>query len=167
MSKETPDIIIGEVLGAHGQDGELRVRVLTEFPERFKCGAQLYIDGAPYTIQSSKHHRDTAILKLSGIDTPSQATLLRHKSLAIPENERHELPEGRYYHHDIIGLEVWTSAGTLIGRVSQILNTGGNDVYVVNDSGKEVLIPAVKDVVKEIDPAQGRITIEAIEGLLG
>ena len=166
-NSQAPYIVIGNALGAHGKKGELRVRVLTEFPERFKPGARLYIDGAPYTIESSKQHRDNAILKLSGIDTPQAADLLRGKRVEIPESERKELPAGRYYRHDIIGLEVWTAEGGFVGKVCDILATGGNDIYVVKGDAGEVLIPAVKDVVKEIDLKKKRITIEAIEGLLG
>ncbi len=159
-------ITIGAALGARGREGELRVKVLTEFPERFQRGAQLYIEGAPYTVESSSQQKDIAILKLQGIDTPQAAEALRGKSLEVPESERKELPAGRFYHHDIIGLEVWTTQGALVGKVSEILSTGSNDVYVVQSGGKEVLVPAVKDVVKEIDLSKKRITIEAIEGLL-
>jgi 16S rRNA processing protein RimM len=101
------------------------------------------------------------------VESPQAAALLRGKKLEIPERARKELPAGRYYHHDIIGLEVWTTSGTLLGKVSEVLSTGGNDIFVVKNSGKEVLIPAVKDVVKQIDVPNKRITIKEIEGLLG
>ena len=166
-SSQTPYIVIGEALGAHGQKGELRIKALTEFPERFKPGARLFIEGSAYTVESSSQHRDTAIVKLGGVDTPGAADLLRGKLIEIPESERKELPAGRYYHHDIIGLEVWTTQGVPLGRVSEILTTGGNDVYVVKGDAGELLIPAIKDAVKEIDLHKKRITIEAIEGLLG
>ena len=163
----TQYIAIGEAGGAHGQKGELRVHVLTEFPERFQSGVQVYIEGAPYVIESSRLFKETAIIKLHGIDNLQEAGLLRGKSIEIPECQRKKLSPGRYYHHDIIGLEVWTITGTPVGKVSDILNTGCNDIYVVTHNGKELLIPAVKEVVKDIDLPGKRITIEAIEGLLG
>jgi 16S rRNA processing protein RimM len=160
-------ISVGEVLAAHGQKGEVRVRLLTEFPERFSKGAEVFIEGAPYRIESARITKETAIIRLNGVESPQAAALLRGKKLEIPERARKELPAGRYYHHDIIGLEVWTTSGTLLGKVSEVLSTGGNDIFVVKNSGKEVLIPAVKDVVKQIDVPNKRITIKEIEGLLG
>lgn len=159
-------IIVGEIMGVHGQQGALRVKVLTEFPERFKRDTRLFIDSRPYTVATSKISKETVILRLAGIDTAEEASQLRCKYLEIPASERKTLPAGRYYHHDIIGLDVYTNTGTHLGQVSEILSTGGNDVYVVNSNSKEILLPAVKDVVKEIDLARKRITIEAIEGLL-
>jgi len=159
-------IIVGEVLGAHGRNGATRVRMLTEFPERFERGAQLCIEGRPYLVVTSQPSQEMVILRLAGIDTPEAAEQLRGKYLEIPASERKILPAGRYYRHDIIGLEVFTNTGALIGRVSEILSTGSNDVYVVDNDGKETLIPAVKDVVKEINLAEKRLTIEAITGLL-
>ena len=167
MTENQPaNIVIGAVLGAHGREGEMSVRVLTEFPERFEPGAQFYIEGAPYSIEKASVQTNTAILRLKDVNTAEAANLLRGKTVEIPESERKELPAGRYYQNEIIGLEVWTTTGTLVGKVSDILSTGGNDIYVVKDNGKEMLIPAVKNVVKEIDIAGKRITIEAIEGLL-
>ncbi len=167
IEKETGYITVGEVLGAHGQKGALRVRVLTEFPERFKKGAELFIEGIPYKIESSKPGTNTAIISLQGIDTPQAAKAMSHKSLDIPESARKVLPAGRYYQHDIIGLDVWTTGGIRLGKVSKIINTGGNDIYVVNENNKEVLIPVVKDIVKNIDLPSKKITIEEVEGLLG
>jgi len=159
-------IVIGEVTGIHGQKGALRVRVLTEFPERFKRGARFYIEGRPCTVVSAKPPGENVIITLAGVDTAEAAAKLRGKHLEIPEGERKTLPPGRYYHHDIIGLEVFTGTGESLGKVSEILSTGSNDIYVVRGNNREVLIPAVKDVIKEIDLARKCITIEAIEGLL-
>jgi 16S rRNA processing protein RimM len=143
------------------------VRVLTEFPERFKCGGQLYIEDQPYTITAAQPSKETVILRLGEIDTLETAELLRGKYLEIPLSERKVLPAGRYYHHEIIGLEVFTNTGSPLGQVREILSTGSNDVYVVGGHGRELLIPAVKDVIKEINIARSRIIIEVIDGLLG
>lgn len=166
MSEDADSATIGQVLSPWGLRGELRVRPFTDFPERFDTGAEVCIDGVSYTIESSRPSKDSFILKLKGIDTPEAAAGLGHKEIVIPAGELKPLPPGRYYQHDIIGLAVWTTDGEYIGRVSQVLTTGCNDVYVVKTDSKEVLIPAVKDVVKEIDLRGKRMVIEAIEGLL-
>ena len=162
--KET--IVIGEVLGAHGQNGALRVRIMTEFPERFDHGAVVYIGNTPYTIATAQLAPETVILRFVGLNDSEVAGKLRGKHLEIPMSERKMLPDGRYYYHDIVGLDVFTNTGNPLGQVSDILNTGSNDVYIVKNGNKEILIPAIKDVVKEIDLAQKRIIIEAIEGIL-
>ena len=160
-------IVIGEVLGVWGLKGEIRIRVLTDFPERFCPGGSFLLEGVAYTIEGIKSSKDALILKLEGVDNPEEALKLRHLTLEIPEDERYPLPEGVYYHYQLIGLEVYSTEGARLGKVIQILSTGSNDVYVMETNGKEVLIPAVADVVKNIDPDAGRITIEIIEGLLG
>jgi 16S rRNA processing protein RimM len=164
---ESENIVIGEVMGAWGLKGEIRIRVLTDFPERFCPGGSFLIEGVPYTIEGVKSSKDALILKLAGIDSPEEAQKLRHLVLEIPEDEKHPLPEGVFYHYQIIGLDVFSTEGVKLGKVSQVLTTASNDVYVVETTGKELLIPAVADVVKNIDPAAGRMTVEIIEGLLG
>ena len=84
----------------------------------------------------------------------------------MPEDELRPLGEGEYYHFQILGLEVRTTTGEVLGRVEQIISTGSNDVFVVRGPRGEVLIPAVDDVVKSVDPAAGRIEVEVVEGLL-
>jgi 16S rRNA processing protein RimM len=166
LAKQTGFITIGEVLGAWGLKGGFRVKSLTDFPERFDPDEKVFIDGISFDIQSSSWQKDNVILKLSGIDTPEDAAKLRRKTLDIPASELHELPEGQYYRFDIIGLEVSTTGGMTLGKVINILDCG-NDVYVVKGEGKEILIPAVKDVVKSIDLKSKKMVIEPIEGLLG
>jgi 16S rRNA processing protein RimM len=163
--KQTGFITIGEVLGAWSLKGGVRVKTLTDFPERFEPNEKVFIDGTSFDIQSSAWQKDNVILKLSGIDTPEDAAKLRRKTLDIPASELHDLPEGQYYHFDIIGLEVSTTGGLMLGKVINILNCG-NDVYVVKGEGKEILIPATKDVIKSIDLKSKKMVIEPIEGLL-
>jgi 16S rRNA processing protein RimM len=166
QGKETEYITVGEVLGAWGLKGAFRVRPTTDFPERFDPGEAVFIDGVPNTIQSSNWQKGLVIITLAGMDTPEAAAKLRRKTLDIPANELRDLPEGQYYQFDIIGLEVSTTGGTVLGKITDILNCG-NDVYVVKAEGKkEVLIPATKDVVKSIDIKKGKMFIEPIEGLL-
>jgi 16S rRNA processing protein RimM len=163
--KQTDYVTIGEVLGAWGLKGAFRVRPLTDFPERFEPGATVFIQGVPNVIQSSNWQKDGVIVTLPGVDNPEAAAGLRQKTLDIPATELRELPDGQYYQFDIIGMEVFTTDGIRLGKVTDILNCG-NDVYVVKGEAKEILIPATKDVIKNIDLKNKRITIEPIEGLL-
>jgi len=164
--KQTEYITIGEVLGAWGLKGAFRVRPLTDFPERFEPGETVLIEGVPHVIQSSSWQKDGVIVTLPGIDTPEAAAGMRRKNLDIPATELRELPAGQYYQFDIIGMEVLTVDGVVLGKVTNILDCG-NDVYVVKGETKEILIPATKDVIKNIDLKNKIITIEPIEGLLG
>jgi 16S rRNA processing protein RimM len=169
MAADNPEpgfITIGEVQNPFGYEGEVRVKVLTDFPERFKKGARVFIDGVAYAIEHSHPQKSGFALKLTGIDTEQQANALRSKLVEIPESEKMPLPPGKYYWNDIIGLEVWTTAGDLVGKVTDIITTGCNDVYVVTNGGKEVLVPAVKNVIQQVDMQNKRLVIEAIEGLL-
>jgi 16S rRNA processing protein RimM len=84
----------------------------------------------------------------------------------VPEDEHHPLSEGQFYHYQIMGLEVRTTAGEVLGRVEQIISTGSNDVFVVRGPRGEVLIPAVDVVVSSVDPAAGRFEVEVVEWLL-
>ncbi len=135
--KQVEYITVGEVLGAWGLKGAFRVRPLTDFPERFEPGAEVFIEGAPVVIQSSNWQKDGVIITLAGIDTPEAAATLRRKTLDIPASELRQLPDGQYYQFDIIGLEVSTTGGTVLGKVTDILNCG-NDVYVV-DSASDIV----------------------------
>jgi 16S rRNA processing protein RimM len=154
------------VLGAWGLKGAFRVRPLTDFPERFEPGAEVFIEGTPVIILSSNWQKDGVIITLAGIDTPGAAAKLRRKMLDIPASRLRQLPEGQYYQFDVIGLEVSTIGGTVLGKVTDILNCG-NDVYVVKGEVKEILIPATRDVVKSINLKAKKMVIEPIEGLLG
>jgi 16S rRNA processing protein RimM len=164
--KQTEYITVGEALGAWGLKGAFRVRPLTDFPDRFEAGKVVFIEGNPRTILSSNWRKDGVIITIAGTDTPEAAAELRGKTLDITASELHQLPDGQYYQFDIIGMEVQTQEGVVLGKVTDILNCG-NDVYVVKGEGKDILIPATKDVVKCIDLKVKKMTIDPIEGLLG
>jgi len=159
-------VAIGRVLAPWGRLGILKVEPATDFPERFNPSSLIYIDNQPLTIDAVTWRKGMAFIKLSGIDSPDDAEELRHKEIQIPRRLVKPLPQGQYYHFQLIGLQVWTTKGKLLGSIERILNTGANDVYIVTGGQKEFLIPAIEDVVKEVDLAEGRMVIEPIEGLL-
>ena len=103
---------------------------------------------------------------MHGIDTHAQAETLRDLLLEIPQSELTPLPEGVYYRFQLVGLTVWTTGGERLGCITGVLNAPGNDNYVVAGPEGEILIPAIEDVVKEVDLNGGRVTIEPLAGLL-
>jgi len=164
---DTPGYVaVGRILGPWGLRGDLKVEPLTDFPQRFAAGGRLFLTGVAYAVERCRWQQGRALLKLAGIDTATAAQALRHRLLEVPEDELRPLGEGEFYHFQILGLEVRTTTGEVLGRVEQIISTGSNDVFVVRGRRGEVLIPAVDDVVKSVDPAAGCIEVEAVEGLL-
>jgi 16S rRNA processing protein RimM len=159
-------IAVGRVIAPWGSRGEVKVEVLTDFPDRFEPEGRVYIEGRALTIESCKWHRGRAILKLTTTDSVEDAQKLRGQLLEVPISELHPLPQDQYYQFQLLGLEVWTTEGEHLGRIARILPTGSNDVYVVPREKGEVLVPAIEDVVKSIDIDNGRMTIEAVKGLL-
>jgi len=159
-------ITIGQVLAPWGIKDKVRVEVVTDFPQRFAPSSQIYINRKPMTIASTQWHKGKAIVKLDTIDSIEQAEKLQGQTIEIHYSQLQPLPEGQYYHFQLIGLEVWTTQGELLGKISQILTAESNDNYAVHGAKGEILIPAIEDIVKSVDLDNGRITIEAIDGLL-
>ncbi len=139
----------------------------TDFPERFERLKMVYLGEAatPFALESSRLHKEHVLLKLKGCNR-DMAEKLRGQWVQIPIEEAMPLGEDEYYVYQIIGLEVWTMMGEYLGQVSEVLFTGANDVYVVQGERGEILIPAVEDVVLEVDLADGRLTVNLPEGLM-
>ena len=159
-------LIVGRILAPWGIRGEVKVEVLTDFPERFAPGKAVYLDTGPLEIERCRYYKHHLILKLVTVDSIEAAEKLRGQALTIPSSELHLLPEGQYYTFQLIGLKVVTTEGQTLGHVTDIMSTGSNDVYIVAGKRGEILIPAIEDVVKSIDLKKGKMVVEAIEGLL-
>ena len=162
-------LIIGEIVAAHGLAGDVRVQPLTDFPERFHELGEVWVapkSGEPTRrrITRTKRHetKGLLILQFAGAGTREHADKLVGAFIEIEADKAKDLPEGTYFEHDIVGLRVITPDGQDLGRITEILHTGANDVYVT----RRCLIPAIEDVVKEVDLAAGKMVIEAIPGLL-
>jgi 16S rRNA processing protein RimM len=160
--------VVAQVLAPHGIRGELKCRVVTDFPrQRFKRGNTLLLDGVQHTIQGARIQDQTVLLKLQDIADRNAAERLRGKDILIRLEDAVRLPSGEFYWHQVIGLSVVDTTQHVLGHVSEILETGANDVYVVKSpAGREILIPAIKDVVLEIDPDAGRMTIQPMPGMI-
>lgn len=159
-------LIVGRILAPWGIKGEVKVEVITDFPERFAPHNLVYLDSRPFEIESCRPHKQHLVLKLATVDSVEAAEKLRGGDLTTPRAELPELPEGQYYTFQLIGLDVVTTEGKPLGHIKDIMTTAGNDVYIVEGKRGEILIPAIEDVIKSIDLKKGTITIEAIEGLL-
>jgi len=155
-----------KITAPFGVAGELRVMLDTEFPERLP-DRPLFLgpEHRAVTVQGVRRHVREVLLKLAMVDTAEAAEALRGQELFIAIADAAPLPEGRFYIHQIVGLEVWTVVGDRYGDVREVLSRPANDIYVVNHAGKEVLVPAISDVVKSIDIRAGRMVIEVIPGL--
>ena len=159
-------IVVGKVLGPKGLKGEIKVEPISDSPGRFAPGGILYAKDRPHQIlRSTQLSVGQLALKLQGIDSRDDAEHLRGVTLLVPEDTALPLPEGEYYHFQILDMTVYTPEKECLGRVTEILSTGSNDVYVVSSDGKELLVPALEDVVKEVDVARKTITVELPEGL--
>ena len=166
---KSPDldfVTIGSILGPWGTEGKLKIKIETDFPQRFTPDSKVYVNRQLLTIASTEWHKGKLVIKLDSIDTVEDAQKLLGQSVEIHHTQVPPLPEGRYYHFQIIGLEVRTTKGELLGNVTDILSAKSNDNYVVHGVQGEILIPAIEDVVKSIDLKKECIIVEAIEGLL-
>lgn len=159
-------LTVGQVLAPWGHKGAVKVAVLTDYPSHLQPPSRVLVDDQPRLIEESHLTRGGLVVKLAGIDSIAVAEALRGKLLSIPVAEAMPLGPDEYFHHQILGLEVYTTAGENLGPVVEILTTGSNDVYIVRHQDQELLIPAIADVVQEVDLTAGRLIIEVIEGLL-
>jgi 16S rRNA processing protein RimM len=172
MMADSLDLIaIGEIIKAQGIRGELKVLPLTDNLKRFGQIRRLYFkakDGlCELKLIRYRPFQGYVLLKFDGIDDLTAAEALGRGLVFIPRQERPRLPAGSYYYDEIEGLKVLTGNEKLLGTVTQVISTGSNDVYCVEDaSGSQILIPALKSVIQEINLEQGKMVVELPPGLL-
>ncbi|MCE5199288.1 MAG: ribosome maturation factor RimM [Armatimonadota bacterium] len=168
MPRENQDIVIGNIVAPFGVRGEVKVVVLTEFPERFDKGHEVTLrtsNGERRTmkIDQSRPGKSGVTIKFQGVDDRNGSEALRGADIVIDQSDLGELPEGSFYVFDLIGLKVMTEDGREIGEVTEILQGGANDVYATSTG---VMIPALKDVVSKIDIEGGVMVVRPVPGLL-
>ncbi|AEP90754.1 ribosome maturation factor RimM [Bacillus subtilis] len=165
---------VGKIVNTHGIKGEVRVISKTDFAEeRYKPGNTLYLfmDGrnepVEVTVNTHRLHKQFHLLQFKERQNLNEVEELKNAIIKVPEEELGELNEGEFYFHEIIGCEVFTEEGELIGKVKEILTPGANDVWVIGRKGKkDALIPYIESVVKHIDVREKKIEIELMEGLI-
>jgi len=159
-------IPIARVVAPWGLHGEVKAEPMTDFSDRFACGETIYLQGLPLTIESSRFHNSLVILKLATIVSRNQAEEIRGSFLEIPSSQLHSLKEGEYYQFQLIGLKVLSTEGKMLGQISDVIQTGSNDVYEISSDTEAFLIPATDEVVKSIDIDKGCMVIELLKGLI-
>lgn len=156
---------IGKIVNTFGIKGEVKVTPYTDDIEQFKKIKSIYVNNTLMQVQSAKFQKNVVILKLKEVDDMTAAENLRN-SIIMVERSKKKLPENTYYIADLIGLDVYTDEGTLLGKVKDIYNTGANDIYSIETESKEVLLPAIKEVIKQIDIENKKIIVHILKGLL-
>ncbi len=153
---------VGQISKPHGIKGEVKVIPLTDDIKRFRKLKKVYIDGNEKTIVWCKMQVDRVILKIEGIDTIEGAEILRNKYIQVKREEAVRLPKDSYFVTDLVSCTVYDTLENKIGKIYDVIKTGSNDVYWIKDE-KEVLIPALKDIVLEVDIDSHRIVIRPIK----
>lgn len=155
---------VGHIVAPHGVRGDVRIYPDTDFPKRFLSMKYGYIGGKKYAVEGARFHKRVVLMKFAGVDDRNAAELLVKKDLQVPREDLMPLKEGQYYVFQIMGLPVYDLQDQLLGKVTDILKTGSNDVYVVTDDhGKETLFAAIPDVIKTIDIDAGKIVVDPPE----
>lgn len=163
--RDTDKVIVGRVRRPQGTKGYVLIDVLSDHPNRFAPGHKVFIGGVVYVIQDVRMREGGALVKFEGIDSPEVAKKLRNSDVTVDASQLSPLPKGVYYHYHLIGMQVRTVDGRSLGAISAVLKTGSNDVYVVNDGQRELLVPAISEVVREVDTARGEMVVDLPEGL--
>ncbi|KUO75491.1 MAG: hypothetical protein APF77_22770 [Clostridia bacterium BRH_c25] len=161
---------IGQIINTHGIRGEVKVYPLTDDMGRFNRLKEVYVEEnnqlVKYEVEGTKFLSNTVVMKLKGIETEEAAARLRNYYMKVDRKSAVKLPKDSYFICDLIDSEVYDEKGSVLGKIRDVLQTGSNDVYVVQTAGKDILVPALKEVVKEIDLKDRKIVVELPEGLM-
>lgn len=161
---------VGQIVNTFGIKGELKVNPFTDDIRRFDDLEKVYVktkkESKLYKVENARYHKNMVLLKLENINNPEDAEKLKNAFLEIDREDAIPLEEGTYFIVDLIGLEVYTDEGQLLGKVEDIYNTGSKDIYVVKDElGKQILLPGIEEVIKEVK-LEDRIIVHLIPGLV-
>ncbi len=164
-------VTIGKIEKPFGLGGEVRVRPLSDVPGRFETLRRVILHSPSGRVLTTGVRRVRAgggsyIIGFEALTTPEEAAAFRGSLIQVPRSESPSLPEGWYYEHELIGMEVKTEQGGLLGTLEEVWDLPANHVFVVRGQGREVLIPATKEVIASVDVAGRRMTIRPVEGLV-
>ena len=162
---------IGQIVNHFGIKGMVKVNPFTDDISQFEKLKSILLvkDGklSEVEIEETKYSKNQVLLKLKGIDTVEEAEKYRGCYLKIARSNSKKLPKDTYFIADLLGLTVYTDENILLGKVEDINNSGANDIYVIkSEDGKQILLPGTKEVIKQIDLEQERITVHIIKGLI-
>jgi 16S rRNA processing protein RimM len=160
---------VGKLGRPHGVRGEIVMEILTDFPERIRSGVTLYVGAAhhPLRVRSRRRADASLLLAFDGYDTPETVGELRNQIVYVSIADRPPLPEGEYYHHQLIGKPVVAEDGRQLGLLTEIIETGANDVAVIQpEIGREILIPLIDGVLLGVDEPAGVVSVHLLPGIL-
>lgn len=162
---------IGQIVNTNGLKGILKIKPFTDDITRFEELEYIYIQKGQELIEKNieevKYVKNMVLLKLEGIDSIEEAEKYRNLYIKINKEDVGEVPDGSYLIADMLKCNVYTDKNELLGKMIDVFSTGSNDVYVVKtEEGKEILLPAIKDVVKEINIQEKKIIIKLMDGLI-
>lgn len=159
-------ISIGKVVKTQGNKGDLRGLSYLSYPDYFKELDFVFIKDKKLKVLHIRSYKQFIILRLKGCDSIDRGKEFIDYSIKIPKDKLKTLPSDQFYWHDIEGLTVFDEDGHLYGKIEEIIPTGSNDIFVVKNKDKETLIPAIKDVIKEINLEKKKVIIHLIDGLI-
>ncbi len=161
-------LVVGFLRRPHGVHGEIIMDLHTDFPERLRSGRKLLIgeDHKPMMLAGVRPHARGMLMKFKGLETPEDVGQFRNQWVYVKASEVPPLPEGQVYQHELFGFKVLDENDNPLGELVEIIETGANDVYVVkDDSGRELLLPAIPSVILELDPVHRLMRVHLLEGL--
>lgn len=170
MNENTKMSSVGKIVGTHGIKGAVKVLPCTDNWDRFNELDRVFLSDRDKTVKAHIEtyfkHKNIAVVKFKEWNNINSVKGYKDFEIQIPVSERPDLPKGSYYHDEIIGLNVYNDNGDYLGQIGDIYQTGSNDVYLLKSDDKDYLIPAIKEVIKQIDIADNKMVIKPIEGLL-
>jgi 16S rRNA processing protein RimM len=168
VSDDVRWIAVGRVTRSHGVKGEVAVLPLSEVEARFRPGSRLYVGQAEdrgLTVASSRPHRRRLLVAFEEIGDRTRGEMLKGEYLFVPASWAPELPEGEYWPHQLIGCRVVTEEGRVVGTIDEIVRAPANDVWVARGEEGEILVPAIKEVVRRVDLGGHRVVVREVPGL--
>lgn len=161
-------LTVGFLRRPHGLQGEIIMDLHTDFPERMKRGRKLFVgeEHRPMTLTSVRPHASGLLVKFKGVETPEDAGTFRNQWVYVLSKDVPPLPDGQIYQHELLGFKVVEENDNVLGELVEIIETGANEVYVVrDDSGKEILLPAIPSVILDLDIGRRLMKVHLLEGL--
>ena len=166
MKNESELIDVGQILGAHGTEGALRIKSFTDVPTRFAPGNILHIQNNTHSIiDSYTLRKDQLVIKLTGLSSLKEVEELTGHWVRSQCSSSPVLDHNEFFHYQLIGLPVYSETGEELGIIKEIIQTGSNDVYLVHNGANELLLPAISQVIREINLNEGSMTVTLIDGL--
>jgi 16S rRNA processing protein RimM len=162
-------LAVGKIRRPHGVNGDVLVEIYTDFPERLLPKMILYVgeNHQAVTVARRREHKDGLLLAFEKYSTPEAVGVFRNQILYSDRKDSPKLAKGEFYQYELLGLIVSDESGSELGTLSEVIETGANDVYVVTDkTGRELLLPAIQDVVLEIDLELKTMRVHLLPGLL-